>query len=176
MISAYDDFTKEMERLHRGLDASGTKDSISSKINILWDLWEKDYANTPIEVLKRMVDKFIKTASSRTVLYSEFVALRSFCMTPRQANESKYCFKCLGSGSLAAIRTEGEYVSGDTCFRCPNCQNWRGIFSECIPIWVDSFVSKGYNLKTTASGPVNIHRGNLKDTIKGLAEQKKMAV
>lgn len=176
MISTYSDFLEEMERLHKSLDASGTKNSIAEKINEWWKLWETDYKNTPVEVIKKMVDKFIKNATTRTVLYKEFVDLRSSCMDPRQKNESKHCFKCLGSGSVAAIRTEGEYISGDTCFRCPNCQNWRGVFSEAMPVWDTKYERMGYKLKVSVNGPVNMHRRDFRDTVRELAEQKKMAV
>lgn len=170
-ISPREFFISEIERLFRFFS-----DSKTSNRGVTWyDLWEKTYSSTKNDVISKMVDK-AAGSFDRPPTYSQFVGLRASCMDIVQAKESKYCFKCAGSGSVAAIRTEGNYVSGETCFRCSNCQNWKGVFSENIPVWDSRFESKGYALKVVVSGPVNIHRRDFRDTVRELAEQKKMAV
>ncbi len=170
-ISPREFFIVEIERLFRFFS-----DSKTSNRGVTWyELWEKNYSSTKNDVISKMVDK-AAGSFDRPPTYAQFLGLRSSCMDILEAKQSKHCFKCSGSGSVGAIRTEGEYISGDTCFRCPNCQNWRGVFSEAMPVWDSKYESNGYKLKVTVSGPVNIHMGNFKYMVKGLAEQKKMAV
>lgn len=170
-ISPREFFISEIERLFRFFS-----DSKTSNRGITWyNLWEKNYASTKNDVISKMVDK-AAGSFDRPPTYAQFLGLRSSCMDILEAKESKHCFKCSGSGSVGAIKTEGAYISGEYCFRCPNCQNWRGVFSESIPQWDIRYESNGYKLKVSASGPVNIHRRDFRDTVRELAEQNKMAV
>jgi len=52
------------------------------------------------------------------------------------------CERCQAKGHVTALSKDGY----KTCFRCFECNNWQGRFSDSIPLWSMTFHLDGYRL------------------------------
>ncbi len=135
-----DEFAPEIRRLHVSQGAGMDEKKLIEKTSAWFDLWGKFYADTGVEILRRMVDRAARQFD-RVPSFGQFVALRPEVMGQDvrvQGYGRAPCTLCAGYGFLSPAKD--GYVFA---FRCHSCENWKGR-CDGLPLWESGLLNEGY--------------------------------
>lgn len=132
---------QEFKQLCQRLEVNFERELPDDKVG----LWFEKLRFWPAEKFERVVEILLEE-SERFPALSQVLKAGYAIPEEQKAAVFQDCRVCDGVGCVTAIYLHGA-ERYKTCFRCYNCFNWQGKFSEVLPIWSDEFLSKNYILE-----------------------------
>jgi len=103
------------------------------------EVWFKKFKHWSLKRFQSAIDKAIETESKFPSIAKILEIGRDFDDEQLKTTPKQHCDSCLSSGIINA--TLGGY---SFAFRCDDCRNWDGYFSENIPLWSAIYIGEGY--------------------------------